>query len=64
MHRMIKLDTLEIPSLGTLKLDPGGLHLMLFRVQEVKDNEHLIKFHTDSGDTYQSTFNIREDEPE
>ena len=64
MHRMIKLDTLEIPSLGTLKLDPGGLHLMLFRVEEVEDNEHLIKFHTDSGDIYQSTFNVREDEPE
>ena len=64
MHRMIKLDTLEISPGETLRLTPGDLHLMLFRVQDVEDDKHHITFHSDSGNTYQSTFDVREDEPD
>lgn len=64
MHRMIKLETLEIPARETLKLEPGGLHLMLFRVQEVKENKHVINFHTESDLTFQATFKVSDDELE
>ena len=61
---MVKLDTLELPAKETLKLEPGGLHLMLFRVQEVQENKHVIKFHTEGDLTFQATFEVREAEPE
>ena len=64
MHRMVKLDTLEIPAKDSLKLEPGGLHLMLFRVQEVKENKHVINFQTEGDLTFQATFEMREAEPE
>lgn len=32
--RMLALDTLEIPANGETKLEPGGIHLMLFRPQQ------------------------------
>lgn len=62
MHRMIKLDTLQIPAKDTLQLEPGGLHLMLFRVQDVEDNRHVINFHTETDFQFHATFKIREDE--
>ena len=61
---MIKLDTLEIPSKDTLKLEPGGLHLMLFRVQDVEDNKHIINFHTDTDLKFEVPFDVHEDEPD
>lgn len=63
-HRMIKLDTLEIPAKDTLRLEPGGLHLMLFRVQEVEENKHVINFHTEGDLTFQATFEVSDDELE
>lgn len=63
MHRMIQLDSLEIPPKDTLKLEPGGLHLMLFRVQEVEENKHVINFHTETDLQFEVTFEIHKDEP-
>lgn len=64
MHRMIRLDTLEIPAKDTLILEPGGLHLMLFRVQDVEDNKHVVNFHTESDLEVEVTFEIHEEEPD
>jgi len=63
-HRMIKLDTLEIPAKDTLKLEPGGLHLMLFRIEEVEGDTHEIDFHAEGDLTFQATFEIRDEAPE
>ena len=63
-HRMIKLDKLEIPAKDTLKLEPGGLHLMLFRIKEVEEDRHVIDFHAEGDLTFQATFEILDDAPE
>ena len=64
MHRMVELDSLEIPAKDTLTLEPGGLHLMLFRVQEVEEDEHVITFNTEGDHKFEATFEISDDEPE
>lgn len=63
-HRMIKLDTLEIPAKDSLKLEPGGLHLMLFRIKEVEEDRHVISFHAEGDLTFQATFEILDDPPD
>lgn len=61
---MVKLDNLEIPPKDILKLEPGGLHLMLFRIKEVDEDKHVINFHAESDLTFQATFEILDDAPE
>ena len=63
-HRMRKLEALEIPAKDTLKLEPGSFHLMLFRIQDVEEDKHVINFYTESDLTFQATFEIRDEAPD
>ncbi|MYF01475.1 MAG: hypothetical protein F4227_00410 [Gammaproteobacteria bacterium] len=47
-----------------MKLEPGGLHLMLFRIKEVEEDRHVINFHAEGDLTFQATFEILDDAPE
>lgn len=47
--RMRRLSSLEIPGGGTVRLEPGGHHLMLFGVRSLDDHTRIRLLFADGG---------------
>ena len=58
MHRMIQLEELTVPPNGTLRLEPGGMHLMLFSVSDREAEIHRIEFELSNGETLSHDFAV------
>lgn len=60
MHRMIQLPSLVIPAKGSLRLEPGGKHLMLFNLMDEEASVNSIEFTLSTGETVQYTFVVED----
>ena len=59
--KMVKLDDPVIDATGSLVMQPGGKHLMLFGVKDMKRTAHVIEFHLDNGHSTSHEFHVKED---
>lgn len=60
--RMLALDDLEIPAHGTIRLEPGGVHLMLFRPRDPQpklDDQTVLSFACAKGKPIKATFTVK-----
>ena len=62
LHSMVRLEQLDIPAEGVLELAPGGIHLMLFRVEDLDQIEHQIEFTSSNGETFSQAFRVGHDQ--
>lgn len=60
MHRMIQLTGLVIPAKGNLRLEPGGMHLMLFNLTSENDSAKVIEFTLSTGETFEYSFIVKD----
>lgn len=56
MHRMIQLPSLVIPAKSSLRLVPGGKHLMLFNLEDSETPINEIEFTLSTGEAFTSKF--------
>lgn len=57
-HRMVLLSRLVIPAGGTLSLEPGGKHLMLFNLMDEEASVIEIEFMLSTGETLLHSFSV------
>lgn len=60
MHRMVKLDQLQIPAGKKLRLEPGGKHLMLFDVERNGSAAYQIEFVLGDGSNVAHDFVVED----
>ena len=60
MHRMIQLPNLVIPAKSSLRLEPGGKHLMLFNLVEEEASVNAIEFTLSTGESFEYTFVVED----
>ncbi|MXW54849.1 MAG: copper chaperone PCu(A)C [Gammaproteobacteria bacterium] len=60
MHRMVQLPSLVIPAKGTLRLEPGGKHLMLFNLMDKEASVNSIEFTLSTGELIEYAFVVED----
>lgn len=60
MHRMILLPSLMIPAKGSLRLEPGGKHLMLFNLMDEEASVNNIEFTLSTGESFEYAFVVED----
>lgn len=60
MMRMREVEAVEVPAGGTAKLEPGGLHLMLFDIDTAEIGNHVpVTLTFDDGWQIEARFPVR-----